>query len=373
MRRISAMLLLSLVLLSSCKTSKYNNLDDGLYADMQTVKGDILLKLEYELVPITVANFVSLAEGTNTYVDEKYADKPFYDGLKFHRVVEDFVIQGGDPRGNGTGGPGYTFEDEFPIDEDGYLKLIHDSPGILSMANSGPDANGSQFFITHKDIKHLDGKHTVFGYVVNGQEVVDSIQQDDLIKHVNIIRVGKEAKEFDAAREFNDYFERIEEEKRLAEQRKAESKAELLNFIESNEAKATVLPSGLKIIRVQEGNGTKPNTGNKVMVNYAGYFSTGDLFDSNVKEIAESYGKYDRRREQAGGYNPIPMDYSPDARLIPGFREGLLQLNYGDKVLLMIPSHLGYGEQGSRGVIPPNADLIFEIEVLEESAQIGEQ
>jgi len=369
MRKISAALFLTMVLLSSCKTAKYNNLDDGLYADLQTNKGDILLKLEYELVPITVANFVSLAEGTNTFVDEKYANKPFYDGLKFHRVVEDFVIQAGDPRGNGTGGPGYTFEDEFPIDKDGYLKLIHDSPGILSMANSGPDANGSQFFITHKEIKNLDGRHTVFGYVVKGQEVVDSIQQDDEIRHVDIIRVGKEAKEFDAAREFNDYFEKIEEEKRLAEQKREETKAELLGFIEKNEPTAIALPSGLKIMKIQEGNGTKPAMGSKVMVNYAGYFSSGDLFDSNIKEIAEAYGKYDKRREQAGGYNPIPMDYSPDARLIPGFREGLLQLNYGDKVLLMIPSHLGYGEQGSRGVIPPNSDLIFEIEVVEEGAQ----
>jgi cyclophilin family peptidyl-prolyl cis-trans isomerase len=365
MRRLSAVLFFTLVLLSSCKSAKYNDLDDGLYADLQTNKGDILLKLEYELVPITVANFVSLAEGTNTYVDEMYANKRFYDGLKFHRVVEDFVIQGGDPRGNGTGGPGYTFEDEFPIDDDGYLKLIHDSPGILSMANSGPDANGSQFFITHKDIKHLDGRHTVFGYVVIGQEVVDSIRQDDTINRVDIIRVGKQAKEFDAAREFNDYFQRIEEERELAEKKKEEAKAELLSFIEAHEADAKTMSSGLKIISVEEGNGQKPAMGSKVMVNYAGYFSTGDLFDSNIKEMAESYGKFDKRREQAGGYNPIPMDYSLDSPLIPGFREGLLQMNYGDKALLIIPAHLGYGEQGSRGLIPPNSDLIFEIQIVE--------
>lgn len=366
MKRISTVLFLSLALMTSCKSTKYDNLDDGMYADLQTDKGDVLLKLEYELVPITVANFVSLAEGTNTYVDEKFAQKRFYDGLRFHRVVEDFVIQGGDPRNNGSGDPGYKFEDEFPIDDEGYLKLIHDSPGILSMANSGPDANGCQFFITLKEAKWLDGKHSVFGYVVQGMEVVDSIQKDDKINRVDIIRVGKEAKNFDAAKEFESYFAKIEEEKKLAEERKEKQKAELLSFIEENEADATVMPSGLKIISIKKGTGLKPNTGSKVKVNYAGYFSTGDLFDSNVKEVAETYGKYDRRRDQAGGYQPVTMDYSPEALLIPGFKEGLQQLNYGDKALIMIPSHLGYGEQGSRGVIPPNADLLFEIEIVQE-------
>jgi cyclophilin family peptidyl-prolyl cis-trans isomerase len=366
MKRISVVLFFTLAVMASCKSTKYDNLDDGMYADLQTDKGDVLLKLEYELVPVTVANFVSLAEGTNTYVDESYAQKRFYDGLTFHRVAEDFVIQGGDPRGNGTGDPGYKFEDEFPIDDDGYLKLIHDSPGILSMANSGPDANGCQFFITLKEAKFLDGKHTVFGYVVQGMDVVDSIQKDDVINRVDIIRVGKDAKNFDAAKEFESYFAKIEEEKRVAEEKKDKQKAQLLSFIEANEANAKVMPSGLKIIDIKKGTGTKPKIGSKVMVNYAGYFSTGDLFDSNIKEIAETYGKFDRRRDQAGGYNPIPMDYSPDAMLIPGFREGLQQMNYGDKKLLLIPSHLGYGEQGSRGVIPPNADLLFEIEIVEE-------
>lgn len=366
MKRISAVLFLTLALFISCKSTKYDNLDDGMYADLQTDRGDVLLKLEYELVPITVANFVSLAEGTNTYVDEKFAQKRFYDGLRFHRVVEDFVIQGGDPRNNGSGDPGYKFEDEFPIDEEGYLKLIHDSPGILSMANSGPDANGCQFFITLKETKWLDGKHSVFGYVVQGMEVVDSIQKDDKINRIDIIRVGKEAKNFDAAKEFESYFAKIEEEKKQAEERREKQKAELLSFIEKNEPNATVMPSGLKIISINKGTGSKPRTGSKVQVNYAGYFSTGDLFDSNVKEVAETYGKYDRRRDQAGGYQPVTMDYSPEALLIPGFKEGLQQLNYGDKALIMIPSHLGYGEQGSRGVIPPNADLLFEIEIVQE-------
>lgn len=365
MKMIKLTLLVMIMSLSSCKTAKYDNLDDGIYADIETDKGDILLKLEFEKTPITVANFVSLAEGTNTFVDEKFNGKPFYDGLKFHRVVDNFIVQGGDPRGNGTGGPGYVFEDEFPIDDQGNLLLSHDAAGILSMANSGPNANGSQFFITHKETKFLDGIHTVFGHVIEGQVVVDSIQTDDIINKIEIIRVGKEAKKFDAATEFNNYFEKIEEEKKLQQEKKDKIKAEFLKFVEENEAKATVLPSGLKIISIKKGTGVKPKTGSKVLVNYAGYFTSGDLFDSNIKEIAQLHDKYDRRRAQMGGYKPVPMDYSPDAELIAGFREGLQQMNFGDKVLLIIPSHLAYGEQG-RGGIPPNSDLLFELEIVEE-------
>lgn len=366
MKVINLFLIVLLSSISACKSTKYADLDDGMYADMQTDSGDILLKLEYEIAPITVANFVSLAEGTNPYVDKQFKDKPFYDGLKFHRIVDDFMIQGGDYRGNGSGDPGYKFEDEFTMDENGDLMLSHDGPGILSMANSGPDSNGSQFFITHKETKFLDGRHTVFGYVVQGQEVVDSMKQDDVIQKIEIIRVGKKAKAFDASTEFSSYFAKIEEKQKLAEEAREKKKEELVQFVKDNESKATVLSSGLKIIQLKEGSGVKPTIGSKVGVFYAGYFMTGDLFDSNIKEIAEIYGKYDRRREQARGYAPVPMDYSPDAALIPGFREGLQEMNYGDKVLLIIPSHLAYGEQGSRGVIPPNADLLFQLEIVDE-------
>ncbi len=367
MKIIKLTLLVLLISLFSCKTSKYSDLDDGMYADVVTDRGDILLKLEYEKTPITVANFVSLAEGTNTFVDKNFKGKPFYDGLKIHRVDPGFVIQGGDPRGNGTGGPGYVFEDEFPMDEDGNLLLSHDAAGTLSMANGGPDGNGSQFFISHKETKFLDGRHTVFGHVIKGQEVVDSIQKDDIINKIAIIRVGKEAKKFDAASEFNNYFEKIEEEKKVQQEKKDKLKAEFLEFIKENEGKATVLPSGLKVISLIKGDGVKPTLGTKVMVNYAGYFTSGDLFDTNIKEIAELHSKYDRRRDKMGGYKPVPMDYSPDAQLIAGFREGLQQMNFGDKVLLIIPSHLAYGEQGARGVIPPNTDLLFELEIVKET------
>ncbi|MDH3321533.1 MAG: peptidylprolyl isomerase [Flavobacteriaceae bacterium] len=365
MKIIELTLLVLFVSLSACKTEKYNNLDDGIYADVETDRGDILLKLAYDAAPITVANFVSLAEGTNVYVSEELKGKPFYDGLKFHRVVKDFMIQGGDPRGNGSGDPGYKFEDEFSMDDEGNLLLSHDSAGVLSMANSGPGTNGSQFFITHKETKFLDGRHTVFGRVIQGQAVVDSIQANDVMKKIQIIRVGKEAKNFDAAAEFNNYFEKIEEEKKLLTEKRDKVKAEFLSFVKDNEAKATVLPSGLKIINLQNNEGVKPAIGSKVMVNYAGYFTSGDLFDSNIKEIAQLHDKYDSRRDQMNGYKPVPMDYSPDAALIAGFREGLQQMGVGDKVLLIIPSHLAYGEQGARGVIPPNTDLLFELEIVE--------
>lgn len=371
MQIIKLTILIVVMSFSSCKSAKYDNLDDGIYADVQTDKGDILMKLEYEIVPITVSNFVTLAEGTNDFVDEKFKGKPYYDGLKFHRVVNDFIIQGGDPRGNGSGGPGYRFEDEFPMNDEGNLMLSHDSAGILSMANSGAgtNTNGSQFFITHKETKFLDGIHTVFGHVVIGQDVVDSIVPDDIINKIEIVRVGKDAKKFDAVSEFNNYFEKIEKEQKELQERKSKLKAEFLQFVKDNESKALVLPSGLKIISVKKGSDIKPTVGSQVMVYYAGYFTTGDFFDSNVKEIAQLNDKYDIRREQQGGYNPVPMDYSPDAALIAGFKEGLQQMNYGDKVLLIIPSHLAYGEQGSRGVIPPNTDLIFELEIMDKEVK----
>ena len=360
---IKIVLLLVFVVISSCKSTNYPNLNDGIYADIQTDKGSILLQLEYENTPITVASFVSLAEGNNVYVAEKHKGKPFYDGLKFHRVVENFIVQGGDPLGVGTGGPGYQFEDEFPTNDDGNLLLSHNKAGILSMANSGPDTNGSQFFITHRQTMNLDGRHTVFGHVVEGQAIVDSIVKDDVMNTIKIVRVGSEAKKFDARQVFSNYFKKLEEVAKEKLEIKQKAKDDFLKLKDENEAKAEILASGLKIYFIKKGEGEKPNNGNKVNVIYAGYFTTGDLFDSNIKDLNILFNKYDNRRDVGGGYNPVAMDYSPDARLIPGFKEGLKQMKVGDKVMLFIPSHLAYGPQGY-GSIPPDTELIFELEII---------
>ena len=352
------------LLIISCKKDHYPNLTDGLYADIQTDKGNILVQLSYEDVPITVANFVSLAEGSNPYVSENYKGKPYYKGLKFHRVVKNYIIQGGDPMGNGTGGPGFQFEDEFPTNDDANLLLSHDRKGVLSMANSGPDTNGSQFFITHKATPKLDGVHTVFGYVIDGQKIVDTIETDDIINKINILRKGTAAKIFNATKVFTTYFKKLEEEARKRFEKFQKAKANFLKLKKAYETKAEVLHSGLKIYYIKKGKGVKPTIGSKVQVFYTGYFKTGELFESNSKETSELYQKYDYRREAIGGYDPASMHYSPDAELIPGFREGLLLMNIGDKVMLFLPSHLAYGSQGSRS-IPPDTDLIYELELLE--------
>ena len=352
--------------LISCKSTSYQNLSNGLYADIKTEKGSVLLYLEYENTPITVANFVSLAEGDNVYVAEKYKNKPYYNGLKFHRVVKNFIIQGGDPLGNGRGWPGYKFEDEFPMNDDAELLLKHDKAGILSMANSGPDANGSQFFITHRAIPHLDGKHTVFGHVVRGQKVVDSIEKGDVMNEVEIIRVGKDAKKFKAAKIFRTYFKRLEALAKEKLEAKAKAKAAFLKLAEESKKKADLLPSGLKMYFLNKGHGKKPKIGSKVDVLYAGYFTTGDLFDTNIKETAKRFNKYNVRKDKLGGYKPVAMDYSPDSRLIAGFKEGMQLMKKGDKVILFIPSYLGYGSQGY-GSIPPETDLIFELEIIDKT------
>lgn len=352
-----------LILMMGCKSSQYTHLGDGLFADIKTTKGDIIVKLEHEKTPVTVANFISLAEGTNPFVSEEYKDKKYFDGIIFHRVMADFMIQGGDPTGTGTGNPGYRFKDEF-VDS-----LKHDRPGVLSMANGGPKTNGSQFFITLKPTPWLDGVHSVFGEVVEGMNVVDSIGivetnernrplQDVVMKTIQIIRNGKEAKNFDAVKIMTDYF--AEEEAAIAAFEKM--KGDLANEIASQKNTAETLPSGLKLIVLEEGTGEKPKIGQKVMVNYAGYLENGSLFDSNYEEVARKYGMFDPKRKAGGGYSPFPMDYSPEERLIAGFKEGLLTMKVGDKLRLFIPPHLGYGQQGS-GPIPPNADLVFDIEI----------
>ena len=353
------------MLLFACKPTKYADLDEGLYANMETNKGEILLKLEFEKTPVTVANFVSLAAGTNPYLVGVKKGKKYYNGIIFHRVIKDFMIQSGDPLGTGEGDPGYKFGDEFPKDSLGNLLLKHDKPGILSMANSGLATNGSQFFITHKETSWLDGKHTVFGNVVEGQAVVDSIVQNDTIRNIEIIPIGKVAKKFDAQKEFSSYYEKNQKYIKEKLEKIQQSKAAILAKIATYLDEAQALPSGLKLVITETKNGAFPPKGSNVKVNYVGYFTDGRLFDTSYKEVATAYGTYDEAKDKQNGYVPFTTIYGPDAKLIAGFKEGLQKMKIGDKAIVFVPFHLGYGAQGAGNVIPPNTDLVFELELVE--------
>ena len=307
-------------------------MQDGLYAKFNTSKGEILVRLHYKKTPGTVGNFVALAEG-NLENSAKPQGKPYYDGLKFHRVIPDFMIQGGCPQGTGSGNPGYKFDDEFHPD------LKHDGPGVLSMANAGPGTNGSQFFITHVETPWLDNNHTVFGKVESGQDVVDTIAQGDKIESLEIIRVGDEAESFNAVESFRKF--EGAREKRLVEA-KAKAEAEL----EKLAAGFKKTDSGLRYQIINEGNGTKAEKGKTVSVHYKGQLADGTVFDSSYK------------RNQ-------PIDFALGVgQVIPGWDEGIGLLKVGDKARFVIPSHLAYGSAGAGGVIPPDATLIFDVELM---------
>lgn len=307
-------------------------MQDGLYAKFNTSKGSILVALEYKKTPGTVGNFVALAEG-NMENSVKPQGTPYYDGLKFHRVIPDFMIQGGCPLGTGTGNPGYKFDDEFHND------LKHDRPGVLSMANAGPGTNGSQFFITHVETPWLDNNHTVFGKVVEGQDVVDAIAQDDVITTLEILRVGSEAKDFNAIEAFRTF--EGAREKRIAAEREAQ-RAELDKLSAGFEE----TKSGLRYQIIQKGTGKKAVAGQQVSVHYKGQLADGTVFDSSYK------------RNQ-------PLDFQVGVgQVISGWDEGICLLHVGDKARFVIPSDLGYGSRGAGGVIPPNATLIFDVELM---------
>ncbi len=366
MRILKIILLVFLVGFSSCEESKYPDLEDGMYADISTIDGDILLELAFKEVPITVGNFVSLAEGTNNRVTDSMRGKPFYDGLKFHRVISNanggsnnFMIQGGCPKGNGLGDPGYKFEDEFPLDSIGDLLLKHNKPGVLSMANSGPNKNGSQFFILLEARPHLDGDHTVFGHVVKGQEIADNLKQDTTIEKIDIIRVGKEARKFKAFETLENSFGKAEAKEAQLKKMQSETVAKFAILKD----KATELSPDFKIYFTKKGKGPKPRYETKIRVSYAVYFTDGKLLDTNRKELAQKLGTYNPKRANKGGYEPFLSTYSMNARLIQGFKEGLQEMQFGDKAVLFTPYHLAYGEQGGKG-IPPKSDLIFELEMF---------
>ena len=307
--------------------------NDGLYAVINTNKGDIVLELFYKDTPLTVCNFVGLAEGTLNAAK----GKPFYDGLVFHRVIANFMIQGGDPDGKGTGGPGYRFPDEFVDD------LKHNSAGVLSMANAGPGTNGSQFFITHVPTPWLDGKHTVFGRVVKGQDVVNKIAQGDRMNTVSIIRKGAEAQKFTATqKDFDTY---LSESATRAKQRAAQKAEKQELLIKQKFPNAVKTDNGIFYTITKEGTGTKAQAGKTLTMKYKGSLLNGTVFDdSDMHE---------------------PLKFVAGAgQLIAGFDQQAVQMAAGEKRTIVIPPELAYGSRGAGGVSPPDAYLVFELELL---------
>lgn len=398
-KTLQLFVLFLLITATSCK-EEYPDLEDGLYAEFITTKDTMIAKLFYDKVPVTVANFVALAEGTHPLVDEEFKGKPYYDGLTFHRVMNNFMIQGGDHTATGSGTPGYRFTADFSAD------LKHDKPGILSMANSGGfNTNGGQFFITEVPYPSLDAFnpdgslkpcdqprvscHSVFGELVKGIEVQDSISNvktgpgnkpevDVVITKLNIIRKGSAAKAFNAAKTFEEELPNVEkgiadiqaEAQKKAEAERKEREAKITSaskdtkpLLDDYQSKSKTLASGLKKHIIKEGTGVKPKTGQSAMIAYEGYFVDGRLFDSNLESIAEKYGLLNLQRKAAGAYGPTKMKISPDEQMIAGFKEAIASMKVGEKAFFYIPSHLAYGERG-RGGIQPNTDLTFVLEMV---------
>ena len=308
-------------------------MENGIYAKFNTSKGSILVKLTHDLTPGTVGNFVALAEG-NMENKVKPQGVKYYDGLSFHRVIPDFMIQGGCPKGTGTGDPGYKFDDEF------HPSLKHDRPGVLSMANAGPGTNGSQFFITHVPTSWLDNKHTVFGHVIEGQEVVDAVAQGDQLETLEIIRVGEEAQNWNAIEAFIGL-------RGARMKREAALKAEAEAKMEQLAAGFEKTESGLRYQFIQRGSGKKAENGKTVAVHYEGSLENGKVFDSS----------YPRKK-------PIEVRLG-QGQVIEGWDEGIALLQVGDKARFVIPSDLAYGPSGAGGVIPPHATLIFDVELMD--------
>lgn len=372
-----------LFLITSCQSPKYKDLDNGLYAEIQTNKGDILLELYYEDVPMTIANFVSLAEGTNNKVADSLEGKKFYDGIRFHRVVNSFIIQAGDPTETGRGTAGFRFGDEFTTDEYGLLLYRHDDAGILSMANGGPESNGSQFFITHKPIPHLDNKHSVFGKTILNSvqlsnlknqikdsvklknaidslrmDVVNRIRKFDTIKTIKVVRVGSEAKSFDAGEVFDAEMKKYAENKKYREQQELEAEtARYSKYLEDkatflskmDESKATKTNSGLRILMLKKNPSGKKVVTNKPIKSHF------DLYTADGTKIQST---------KDGGQPFVFQLDDPEKPMITGFKEGVAKMREGEKARLFVPYYIGFGE-AKYGPFPAKSDLIFEIEILE--------
>ena len=323
--------------------------EDGLYAKFTVSKGTFLVKLFPDKAPLTVCNFVGLAEG-KIKNSAKAEGVPFYDGLKFHRVIsqangdgQDFMVQGGDPQGTGMGGPGYSFADEF------HPSLKHDAPGYLSMANSGPNTNGSQFFVTIVPTPWLDNKHSIFGKVIDGQSIVNTTRTNDVLVKVEIIRKGAVAKKYVANQvEFDKLKASVVERKAaLLKAEKEKKDKEFSDLVLKTYPTAKKTSSGLYYVVEQEGTGPKAMAKDTVSVHYVGKLIDGTEFDNSYKRN-----------------NPITFELGV-GRVIPGWDEGIALMRVGAKYKLIIPYQLGYGDRGAGGVIPPYATLIFDTELVE--------
>lgn len=309
---------------------------DSIIAIFNTSKGTIECDLEFVKTPLTVANFIGLAEGTikNTC---KGANKPYYNGLTFHRVIADFMIQGGDPQGNGTGGPGYKFADEFDP------SLTFNTPGVLAMANSGPATNGSQFFITHVPTEYLNNKHTIFGHVIKGQDIVNAIAIGDKIKTLTFRRVGETAKAFDAPA----VFASLNNGKSTASSNSVSQELpQFETWVKKNYPKAKKY-GDMYILMTEKGSGVMPKNGQTVKAHYTGTLIDGKKFDSSV----------DRG---------TPFEFTlGQGQVIKGWDKGFANMTIGSKAKLLIPYTYAYGEMGMQGAIPPKATLIFDVELID--------
>jgi peptidyl-prolyl cis-trans isomerase A (cyclophilin A) len=383
MKKRIYILVVSFLVVGCSTDAKYKDLKEGLYAEIQTSKGDVLLELYAEDAPMTVANFVSLAEGTNTKVTDSIQGKKYFDGIRFHRVVNNFIIQGGDPTETGRGTAGYRFGDEFTKDKNGKLLHIHGDAGMLSMANGGPGSNGSQFFITHRAIPHLDGKHTVFGKTLINtlqlkqlkqqvkdtlklkraidslrMSVVNSIAQFDTIYTVKIIRLGSKANSFEAAEVFdNEFMKYAESQKDRNKKEKDEDEVRFSKYLENkaafsakmNESKAIKTASGLGILKLKiNPSGRKVVTNKLIKSHFTLYIADGKKIESTV---------------DSGEPFVFQLD-DTEKPMITGFKEGAATLRVGEKARLFIPYYIGFGE-AKYGPFPAKSDLVFEIEIIE--------
>lgn len=312
---------------------------EGVFAVFELTQGDVAVELFYKKTPMTVSNFVGLAEGTL----DAAKGKPFYNGLKFHRVIsvangdgQDFMIQGGDPEGTGRGGPGYKFPDEFVSD------LNFEKPGKLAMANSGADTNGSQFFITIAPTEWLNQKHTIFGEVVYGQDIVNKTLQNDVIKSVKIVRKGKDAEGFKPTQKSFD--ELVEKVRKDNEEAKTKAFASLVEGFEKTS-------NGIYYKIVEEGKGSACGKNKKVKVEYMGYLTDGQVFDASKAFHPQGHE---------------PLEFTTGAKqMIDGFDQMVQEMKLGETRKMVLPPELAYGAMGYPGVIPGNAYICFDVKLIQ--------